>query len=39
VIVALLSAIAIAAYVLAAAAYGKRLPHRAFPAWRYACFA
>ncbi len=38
-IVVLPSAIAIAAYVFAAAAYRKRLPHRAFPVWRYACFA
>ena len=38
-IVVLLSAMAIVAYAFAAAAYRKRLPHRAFPIWRYACFA
>lgn len=37
-IVTFMGAMAIVAYAFAAAAYGKRLPHRAFPVWRYACF-
>jgi putative membrane protein len=38
VILAVLALAAIAAYAFAANAYRRRFPHRAFPAWRDACF-